>query len=58
MLNVVEIFKQIKETSSRTGKEAILKANANNEDFRSILEFMYNPFILTGIKTKKLVKVR
>ncbi|OME54090.1 hypothetical protein BSK59_16035 [Paenibacillus odorifer] len=56
MMSVVEIFNQIKETSSRTGKEAILKANANNEDFRRILEFMYNPFILTGIKSKKLQK--
>lgn len=56
MQNIVEVFKQIKETSSRSGKEAILKANEGNDTFRRILEFMYNPFILTGIKAKKLQK--
>lgn len=56
MKTVVEIFREIKETSSRTGKEAILRANSDNQDFRRILEFMYNPYVLTGIKYKKLVK--
>lgn len=54
--NVIDVFKEIKNTSSRTGKEAILKANIDNQDFRKILEFMYNPYILTGIKAKKLQK--
>ncbi|WP_090739395.1 ATP-dependent DNA ligase [Paenibacillus sp. Mc5Re-14] len=56
MQTVMEIFREIKETSSRTGKEAILKANVDNQDFRKILEFLYNPFVLTGIKAKKLQK--
>lgn len=56
MKNIVEVFMQIQETSSRTGKEAILKANEDNKEFRAILEFMYNPYVLTGIKFKKLVK--
>lgn len=54
--NVIDVFSEIKNTSSRTGKEAILKANIDNHDFRKILEFMYNPYILTGIKAKKLQK--
>lgn len=54
--NVIDVFKEIKNTSSRTGKEAILKSNKDNQDFRRILEFMYNPYILTGIKAKKLQK--
>jgi len=53
---IVDVFKKLQSTSSRTEKEAILKANANNNDFRKILEFVYNPFILTGIKSKKLQK--
>jgi DNA ligase 1 len=53
---VVSVFKQIQATSSRTEKEVILKANKDNTDFRKILEFLYNPFALTGIKAKKLVK--
>jgi DNA ligase-1 len=56
MLDIVSVFQQIKGTSSRTGKEAILKANEYNTDFRRVLEFIYNPFILTGIKGKKLQK--
>ncbi|MCY9544810.1 ATP-dependent DNA ligase, partial [Paenibacillus alvei] len=56
MQNIIDVFKQIKETSSRTGKEAILKANKDNEEFRFILKFLYNPFDLTGIGKKKLQK--
>ncbi|TVX85990.1 ATP-dependent DNA ligase [Paenibacillus agilis] len=56
MQNIVDVFKRIKETSSRSGKESILKANEGNVEFRRILEFMYNPFVLTGIKAKKLQK--
>ncbi|MGG0794750.1 ATP-dependent DNA ligase [Brevibacillus laterosporus] len=54
--NIVAIFKEIQATSSRTGKEAILRANEKNEDFRFLLKFLYNPFDLTGIGTKKLKK--
>jgi DNA ligase-1 len=54
--NAIQVFKQIQSTSSRTDKEAILKANKDSFLFRQILEFMYNPFILTGIKEKKLQK--
>lgn len=53
---IVGVFKDIQATSSRTGKEAILKANKDNVEFRRILKFIYNPFILTGIKSKKLQK--
>lgn len=53
---IVSVFKEIQATSSRTGKEAILKANKDNEGFRKILEFLYNPYVLTGIKAKKAVK--
>ncbi|MCR8994728.1 RNA ligase family protein [Brevibacillus laterosporus] len=54
--NIVAIFKEIQATSSRTGKEAILRANEKNEEFRFLLKFLYNPFDLTGIGTKKLKK--
>lgn len=56
LAQVVDVFKEIQATSSRTVKEVILKANKDNEKFRKILEFIYNPFILTGIKGKKLQK--
>lgn len=53
---LVSIFKEIQSISSRLGKEAILTTNRNNEKFRKILSFLYNPYQLTGIKVKKLVK--
>lgn len=56
IIQVVNVFKQIQGTSSRTSKEAILKANESNQDFRKVMEFIYNPYVLTGIKFKKLVK--
>jgi DNA ligase 1 len=56
MENVVKIIKELQNESSRNGKEAILKRNEDNDLFRYILTFVYNPFIVTGISTKKLNK--
>lgn len=56
MKELVGIFTDLKNDSSRTGKEAILKAHEDNELFREVLEFVYNPYIVTGISTKKLNK--
>lgn len=53
---VVEIMHQIKNTSGANDKQAILKANKNNDLLKSVLDFIYNPFVLTGIKGKKLMK--
>jgi DNA ligase 1 len=54
--DVVNIFNQIKETPSRNDKELILGRHKDNEEFKRILQFLYNPYVLTGIKFKKLVK--
>lgn len=54
--DTVSIFKQIQSVSGRIDKESILKNNINNEEFKFILEFLYNPYKLTGIKVKKLLK--
>lgn len=51
-----EIILQIKATSSRNQKEAILKANAHNEYFKRLMHFIYNPYIRTGISKAKLKK--
>lgn len=56
MDELVKIISDIKNESSRTGKEAILKQHEDNELFRYVLRFVYNPFIVTGISTKKLNK--
>lgn len=55
-LMVLDIFNKLKNESSRTGKEKILKDNKDNKEFVSILELVYNPYIVTGISTKKIKK--
>ena len=57
MKEVLEIINQIKVTSSRNEKEAILKQHKDNEDLRYILDVVYNPYIILGIKDKKLKKM-
>lgn len=54
--DTVSIFKQIQVTSGRLDKENILKQYKDNDEFKYILEFLFNPYKLTGIKTKKLIK--
>ena len=56
MDNLIEIINDLKSDSSRTGKEKILKDNENDALFRYVLKFVYNPFIVTGLSTKKINK--
>ncbi|GAA0082883.1 ATP-dependent DNA ligase [Clostridium sp. CTA-6] len=52
----LEILKSIGNDSSRIAKENILKENKDNQLLKDILFFLYNPYIVTGISTKKLNK--
>lgn len=56
MDNLIKIFNDLKNEPSRTGKEKILKDNENDALFRYVLKFVYNPFIVTGLSTKKINK--
>lgn len=64
MLNPFIIFKfqelvhRLNSTSSRVEKEQILKEYKDNEDIKYILNFIYNPFIVTGISKKKVLKYK
>ena len=50
---VLDAFiKELNYTGSRLGKEAILKTAT--EEMKEVLKFLYNPFIVTGIKRKKI----
>ncbi|MER2006539.1 MAG: ATP-dependent DNA ligase [Psychrobacillus sp.] len=53
---IYEIMTAIEKESSKTGKEKILKDNQGNNDFVEALKFLLNPFIVTGISTKKINK--
>lgn len=56
MLEVIEIFKQIQNTSSLNDKKAIINANKDNELFKKCLVFLLSPHVLTGISDKKIHK--
>ena len=47
---------QLENESSKNAKESILKQNEGNADFRKALTFLLNPYIVTGISTKKINK--
>lgn len=53
---IVKVFKEIEKEPSRIGKELILQNNEGNTEFREALEFLLNPYIITGISTKKMRK--
>lgn len=57
MTNVFKIFSQLQSTTKKTEKIEILKANKRNILFTDTLKWLLNPFVITGISTKKLNKL-
>lgn len=58
-MNIHKIFgilNQIETQSAKTTKEQILKNNKEDKDLITVLDFLLNPFITTGISTKKMKK--
>ncbi len=56
MKEVIEIFKQIQDTSSLNKKKEFIKANSNNELFKGCLKFLLDSNIVTGISDAKIHK--
>lgn len=56
LIKAVSIFDEISATSGAIAKQNLLKENENNELFKKMLLFLYNPYVKTGIGFKKLVK--
>lgn len=56
MNNLKQIFDKLQATNGRIEKENILKENVDNEMFKFTLNFLLNPFITTGLSTKKINK--
>lgn len=56
MKEVIQIFRQIQETSSIKNKELIIDANKDNELFKKCLQFLLDGNIITGLSTKKIKK--
>jgi DNA ligase-1 len=53
---VIRIFNEIRLTSSKNEKEAIINANSGNELFKECLKFLLDSQIVTGISKAKLNK--
>lgn len=51
-----KIFNELKNTSSRLGKEQILENNKDNNLFTYVIKFMYDPYIVTGLSKTKINK--
>lgn len=56
LINVMAVFDEINSTSSKNEKEAIIKRNADVPGFKEVLQFVYSPFVLTGLAKKKIQK--
>jgi DNA ligase-1 len=56
MKQYVQIFEEIKNSSSRKEKENLLKKYENVPGFKEILKFVYDPMITTGLAKKKIEK--
>ena len=54
---IVEIIRQLEQTSSTNGKEFILKKNKDNELLKKILWYTYNPNLKYGISENFLNKL-
>ena len=53
---VKEIFDLLAQTSSGNQKKELLAENKENTRLRDLLNYLLNPFLITGISTKKISK--
>ena len=56
MDEVIKIFKELQENSGKRLQE-ILEENKDNELLKKVLWFVYNPYIVTGLSSKKINKI-
>lgn len=56
MKTVIQIFKQLQNTSGKKDKEAIIAQNADNELFKKCLVFLLDDNVITGIAKKSIQK--
>lgn len=56
MENILSIVKELQADSSKLGKEAILKREINNVEFKQFIKYVLDPMYVYGIQNKKLKK--
>lgn len=49
-------LRKLQNESSKSGKQAIIENNLDNPEFVEVMQFLVNPFIVTGISSKKILK--
>lgn len=54
----LNLINKLKETSGRIDKENILKEYQDDDDIKALFQFIFNPYIVTGISNKKLSKYK
>lgn len=54
----LNLIKKLQSTSGRIEKENILKEYQDDEEIKEIFKFIYDPYIVTGISTNKILKYR
>ena len=53
---LIQVFGEIENNSSKIIKENLVREHYNVEGFTEVLNFVYNPFIVTGLAKKKMAK--
>lgn len=53
-----ELVASLSATSGRLEKEALLAQYVDDTEVKAILNFVYNPYVITGISTKKINKFK
>lgn len=56
MENILSIVKELQATSGKLDKEAILKRETNNDEFKQFIKYVLDPMYVYGIQDKKLKK--
>ncbi|MBO6511878.1 MAG: hypothetical protein JJ979_25915, partial [Roseibium sp.] len=51
---VLEALEEIKATSSKTGKEELVKRHLEDPLFKRVVVAAYDPYVTYGLKTKKM----
>ena len=56
MEELIRVVKELQATTGRLDKERILQENKDNDFIKRVFEFVYNPYVISGISSKKLEK--
>ena len=56
MEELIRVVKELQATTGRLEKETILQENKDNDFIKRVFKFTYDPYLVTGISSKKLKK--